>query len=393
MYLVSLANIYEIHPLPEEPHACCYTKLTTWLQWLERNGRPLKHDDYLFPALALDGRVKLKEPFSHTRTRTLLDQFTADSGLLENKHGRYTTHCFRRGGAQHRFMFAKEKWSLKAVKWWGGWSEGEAVGTIMRYLLDEFVRYETGFGDMFSPTRSDSRHSVFMGEVVSTESVTRQSLAVSQEAPQLPIINEVDQKMSSIQSQLRNEIPFSRQELERKIDSLGSTITQQLQSISQGLVIPTATTTISQQATRTPTPTSTPPLLHSETHQAQNQKKKKSQESNSAPTAPRIPDISTWKDAIRQWEEGDLDKGLTIPLKLWTTRMRNTDASRYSQRKLIATEYINLGGSDENMRNVHGDAVKLVSNLIASIREHKRARKSDGEENEESPLPSTKSRR
>ncbi|KAF9112757.1 hypothetical protein BGX27_002843 [Mortierella sp. AM989] len=157
------------------------SKVNDWLQWLEKNARTLRHDDFLFPGLATDGRVKLKDAFSHTRIQSLLDQFTSDAGLLENKNGRYTTHCFRRGGAQHRFMFAKEKWSLKAVKWWGGWSEGEAVGTIMRYLLDEFVRYEQGYGDMLSPSRVDSRHSVFMGEALSMEPVTKQAFAISQE--------------------------------------------------------------------------------------------------------------------------------------------------------------------------------------------------------------------
>ncbi|KAF9086003.1 hypothetical protein BGX27_003291 [Mortierella sp. AM989] len=67
-------------------------------------------------------------------------------------------------------MIPKEKWALKAVKWWGGWSKGEGVGTIMRYLLDEFVRYKSGYGDMHSPKRSVNRHSIFMGE--STSSTT-----------------------------------------------------------------------------------------------------------------------------------------------------------------------------------------------------------------------------
>ncbi|KAF9971837.1 hypothetical protein BGZ75_001744, partial [Mortierella antarctica] len=160
----SRANVYEIHPRPNEPHICCYTKLQAWLAWLERNGRALHPEDYVFPALDMKGRIKIKEQLSPTRVQTLLDQFSGDADLLNGRNGRFTTHCFRRGGAQYRFMFAKEKWSLKALKWWGGWSEGERVGTIMRYLLDEFNRYETGFSDMLSPLRQDSRHAVFMGD-------------------------------------------------------------------------------------------------------------------------------------------------------------------------------------------------------------------------------------
>lgn len=41
----------------------------------------------------------------------------------------FTTHCFRRGGAQYRFMFAPrgERWTLARVRWWGGWAPGEHV--------------------------------------------------------------------------------------------------------------------------------------------------------------------------------------------------------------------------------------------------------------------------
>jgi hypothetical protein len=66
-------------------------------------------------------------------------------------------------------MFAKEKWSLKAMKWWGGWTEGEGTGTIMRYLLDEYNRYELGFSDMLSPVRQDSRHAVLWEKLIPQE--------------------------------------------------------------------------------------------------------------------------------------------------------------------------------------------------------------------------------
>jgi hypothetical protein len=44
----------------------------------------------------------------------------------------FTTHCFRRGGAQYRFMFAPvgRRWTLARIRWWGGWALGEKVRTI-----------------------------------------------------------------------------------------------------------------------------------------------------------------------------------------------------------------------------------------------------------------------
>ncbi|KZP19652.1 hypothetical protein FIBSPDRAFT_955310 [Athelia psychrophila] len=58
------------------------------------------------------------------------------------------------GGAQYRFMWAKRKWSLKAVKWWGGWSSSDDVGIIMCYLLDELMACEQGFNDILMQDRA-----------------------------------------------------------------------------------------------------------------------------------------------------------------------------------------------------------------------------------------------
>ncbi|KAG0049187.1 hypothetical protein BGZ83_005990 [Gryganskiella cystojenkinii] len=62
--------------------------------------------------------------------------------------------------------------------------------------------------------------------------------------------------------------------------------------------------------------------------------------------------------------------------------MRQTDPSRYSQRKLIANEFFRLHSSEENMKEVHGAELKTVKRLIASIRrvrKEQRAGQSDQE--------------
>ena len=120
IYPLYIANMYQIHPQPQDPSICCYTKLTEWFDWMEARGRSLRPEDYVFPALDSKGRIKYQEALSQTRIQGWLDQLTNQSGLLAQRNGRFTTHCFRRGGAQFRFMFTKEKWLLKTVKWWGG---------------------------------------------------------------------------------------------------------------------------------------------------------------------------------------------------------------------------------------------------------------------------------
>jgi hypothetical protein len=101
-------------------------------------GRPITDEDFVFPALASTGKIKFGEPTSRSAFETLLDSVVERSGVLAGRNGKFTTHCFRRGGAQYRFLWADRKWSLKAVKWWGGWSSNENVRTtttISKYTL------------------------------------------------------------------------------------------------------------------------------------------------------------------------------------------------------------------------------------------------------------------
>jgi hypothetical protein len=145
--------------------------------------RPLRGDDFIFPAITSTGLLKFGEPMSRSGIEVLLGQAVDGSGVTAGRNGKFTTHCFRRGGVQHRFMWANRKWSLKAVKWWGGWSSPEnvrvllllssthltvfvftpQVGMIMRYLLDELMAYEEGFSGILMPDRASARHESSMG--------------------------------------------------------------------------------------------------------------------------------------------------------------------------------------------------------------------------------------
>lgn len=102
--------------------------MSTWLRHLqELLGRPLIGTDFVFPAIASTGSLKFGESTSRSGFELLMDDIVEQSGVMRGRNGKFTTHCFRRGGAQYRFMWAPRKWSLKAVKWWGGWSSSENV--------------------------------------------------------------------------------------------------------------------------------------------------------------------------------------------------------------------------------------------------------------------------
>ncbi|KZP32084.1 hypothetical protein FIBSPDRAFT_723649 [Athelia psychrophila] len=68
-----------------------------------------------------------------------MEEVIQGSDILKSReHGRFTTHCFRRRGAQYRFMWAPRKWSLEAVKWWGGWSSSEHVSVSFQHVNEGF---------------------------------------------------------------------------------------------------------------------------------------------------------------------------------------------------------------------------------------------------------------
>lgn len=103
-----------------------FTHLRLWLNYLESAiGRSLQPDDYIFPFISSNGQVHINRPMSHDYVQGLISRFTAEAGVEK----RYTTHCFRRGGAQFRFMLAPlaQRWPLNVIRWWGGWASGEHI--------------------------------------------------------------------------------------------------------------------------------------------------------------------------------------------------------------------------------------------------------------------------
>ncbi|KAF8984754.1 hypothetical protein BGZ52_012235, partial [Haplosporangium bisporale] len=134
----SQANVYQIYPQADEPHSCCVTKLSQWIEWVQQHENwSLQADDYLFPEHYKDGQIQLDQSFSVTQLSTLLNKYATDAGIMDHRYNRLDTHCFRRGCAQYRFNHAQDPWPLKAIKWWGGWSETEPAEKILEYLFDD----------------------------------------------------------------------------------------------------------------------------------------------------------------------------------------------------------------------------------------------------------------
>ena len=119
-------NIYDIYWQDDVPEIDMSIHLPRWKAFLVNQiGRELEDDDFLFPYIAPNGLIYTKRAMSYSTLQTLLTGFSLGAGVKSH----FTTHCFRQGGAQYRFMFAPigKRWSLSRIRWWGGWAVGEHV--------------------------------------------------------------------------------------------------------------------------------------------------------------------------------------------------------------------------------------------------------------------------
>ncbi|KAH9830800.1 uncharacterized protein C8Q71DRAFT_842312 [Rhodofomes roseus] len=179
-------NTFHIYNQPHLSAANMFHHLPVWLNYLERFHylRPLCDEEYLFPVIGPNGIIQPHLPVSHDTVQKLLDHFTSAAGIAQKVNGNFTTHTFRRGGAQFRFMLApaEERWTLARVRWWGGWAKGEHRDTLIRYLLDELYMYEESHIDALQPTatitdqRNDTGKAVKAEAAADVEDLFRNSL-------------------------------------------------------------------------------------------------------------------------------------------------------------------------------------------------------------------------
>ncbi|GJJ05983.1 hypothetical protein Clacol_000170 [Clathrus columnatus] len=167
-------HLYDIYPQPELPAADVDKHMVIWLNFLKlMYGRLLSPDDFIFPSISSNGLIQANSPMSHDTIQKWINHFTASAGINPIE-ANLTTHCFRHGGAQFRFMYAPlgKCWTLATIRWWGGWAEGEHRDTLIRYLLDELYYYEENHGDALKliPTKSQIS---FMGEHQDMKPVTQ----------------------------------------------------------------------------------------------------------------------------------------------------------------------------------------------------------------------------
>lgn len=245
----SASRTYNMHKLPRDERAA--EAITFVSRWFDFASRELQHvwsaEDFAFPALS---RIPRREPkrrktegneesgatpigyekvvvkwgsaMSDNNFIQVLNIVASASGISRGILGDeiwFTSHCFRRGGAQYRFMFSPEprRWSLKMVKWWGGWSPNEQSETLVRYLLDDVLdQEENQLGDALAPDMIDHINDAYMNPIESSEEPRTLDLNKQLVILKEGLLTEIHEMLSSlIKNEPQTTLAHAAQPLER----------------------------------------------------------------------------------------------------------------------------------------------------------------------------------
>ncbi|KAL6304303.1 hypothetical protein BKA93DRAFT_817719 [Sparassis latifolia] len=346
-----VGNVYEIYEQKKTPEIDMYTHLRHWISFLETHllNRRLGPEEFIFPTISVNGTVQTQKGIDHNVVQKYLNEFAMAVGL----HVEYSTHCFRRGGAQYHFMFCPlgERWSLSTVRWWGGWAEGENVDTLIRYLLDELNTYETTHSDALHPLPRKADRS-FMGDSPVTAAEIREfKMDVTREMTGLVVtMTDLSQRLRELQVQAAvasldhvvgpQASSLAMTVLDHPNHPLINTLLQQVEPLMDHSQIVaherTGMTTAPVQtggtSTRTPVSAVLPhggrpvPALRGVC----------------IPDLPRPSRGSAWREAVKQWEEVDPTTGYTLkdwPQEWYTGVNRVSFAQKRTDRRMVALEY------------------------------------------------------
>ncbi|KAJ7496322.1 hypothetical protein B0H11DRAFT_1715957 [Mycena galericulata] len=387
---------YKICSQPDLPACDPYYWLPLWRKYLQEiiYRRPLQPDDYIFPAIGANGVVQVGEHVSHDDVQKWIKEFTAGAQLLQ-ANGTFSTHCFRHGGAQYRFMFAPvgRRWTLRQVRWWGGWAEGEHRDTLIKYLLDELGTYEDDYSGLLLPNQPDMDRT-FLGEGSLLAAATtgqlnllHQSLSTDMRAVSntLGTLVETFAKMGPYFASSSGSSSYPRVDHSHSM-SLNHQILHQHQNSSLSVT----------SSTRAIIPIAVPPLLNTpSTYYVPNSSAPAIpvEQGNSPPTPHLvIPDIpvtladgtrsprhESWRIIIQHWTDGDSNHGLHTPLKdwpkVWLTGMNKRFAMKHHDRMVIATEFLSQYKSDEaSFLAAYPEAQEGVSALLRAVNRAREAR-------------------
>ncbi|KAF8956169.1 hypothetical protein BDZ97DRAFT_1708433 [Flammula alnicola] len=384
-------HCYKIYQQPKNPEVDMYARLLDWLEFYEKYllGRPLEPTDFIFPNIGATGvSVHAKKEMSANKAQKMISEMANRANVRGAMH--FTTHCFRRGGAQYRFMFAPigQRWTLARIRWWGGWAKGEHRDTLIRYLLDELYTYEEDHSDALCPfdhqvSLSHAGEHAEIKPLTAAESralFTEQSLVLEQRFRQLTSLLEplyARQGMLNHASLIGPGIypPAQAQQI-------GSTFTGAIPQPSN--IHPSSGVLVNNTYLN-----SSNILMAGDGIDKGSDTCRKNSRPNTSKRAPSlqnpthiVPEISralgaeAWEQVIKDWEEADPLRSLHVALKDWHPdwHKQNKESAKYGQRRLIATEFIIQYSRDKDRFQADYPEHKFgITRMLRAIRSRRQA--------------------
>ncbi|THU79784.1 hypothetical protein K435DRAFT_823833 [Dendrothele bispora CBS 962.96] len=359
---------YRIPSQPKIPAIDTKAHLEAWKGHYETHllRRPLEPEDYIFPSILTNRKsdhIHFSTPVLADSTKKKVNEFAAAAGLPGA--GRYTTHCFRRGGAQYRFMYAPvgERWTLAMVRWWGGWSPNERQDHSDALFPISLARRDSYLGESAeqAPLKTSEARTLF-GDLKAWMSQTQTRTFSQVNAPTnhipfsvYPSPYALYPPSQNLQMIVPNQYPIPPQSFDQFpspsywiqhppsqsnfntnhsphiIDpyipnNMSSTQPVRFSHYSS---IPIGTTSYSSPITNSQNPISNAPFLL---------------------TIPKLPSgAKAFKQLVKDWDELDPQRGLPVALKDWKREWYTdrTVAQLYGQRRKVAIEFIEIYKRDE----------------------------------------------
>ncbi|KAG1885796.1 hypothetical protein F4604DRAFT_1573111 [Suillus subluteus] len=339
------SNRYKVYPQPDMPGCDCFFWMLLWLALLERihyNGE-LEPNDFIFPAIGSNGIVHRGEHISHDAMQAWIDKATTGAGIPRGGGDSFTTHTYRRGGAQWRWMFAPvgERWTLARVRWWGSWAENENRDTLIRYLLDELSTYENDHSDALCPTQNEADGSL-LGERQLVKPTCSQDLQLMQQfitADVADLQSDIRILTNTLVS-CRNGQPSSTEPLVQRPLCAGTSLPRE------------SPTFVPQQTVPASAPSRTLNPITNSAGTTNFGSRPLPEKGLDIPNLPvrcadgsYAPKKDSWRYIVRHWTEADPRRGLHVALRDWPAKWlkgknKAIFGSKYHQRALIALEFL-----------------------------------------------------
>lgn len=350
-------SVYQLHYLPGRPKSDAIAAIKRWREyWSWVQHRSPQSDDRVFPGYrAVTGQLELNRILKASDINSMLKKVFDDASIqIAIGDYKYTSHCFRRGGAQDAAIWANnygEKIkALNFVKWWGGWDAGESTATISRYILNEVAAREDYFGDQENPLKISNRRNLWSG---GDSSPVQQAILVFQQS-----VQRLEQRLEELISQ-RLESRFS--ELKELLQDWLGQRPSTLSDRPDPAEVATLSTSSSSSTPLTHQPAAPPAPV--QVHDL-------GVIFEGRPVAQKIPAVTSVKQVIIQWEQGDPANGL-LPLREWVPAMRQKgkggNASIFVNRQKIYKAYARRSHNIRAFEQAYGGPEKKLKDILAQI--------------------------